>query len=108
MPMVGFWHPRCRCRESDPRLLAEILIIFPPSALALTKMCVVLDKFDCAYPQKERYAPDSSFVARLLQRGWRRGFRKLERESPPYSATDPQAFLKSICGTAANLAPHRL
>jgi hypothetical protein len=36
-------------RESDPRLLAEILIIFSPSALALTDVCVILDEFDGAY-----------------------------------------------------------
>ena len=41
--------PLAFCIESDPRLLAEILIIFPPSSLALAKACVVLDEFDCAY-----------------------------------------------------------
>src|ERR1039458_8639714 len=35
-------------RESDPRFLAEILIIFPPAALALANGCVVLDKLDRA------------------------------------------------------------
>ena len=34
--------------ESDPRLLAEILIIFSPAALSLANGCVVLDKLDGA------------------------------------------------------------
>ena len=36
-------------RESDPRLLAEILIIFPPSALAVANVRVIIDEVDCAY-----------------------------------------------------------
>src|SRR5450755_2921110 len=36
-----------RC-ESYPRLLAEILIVFPPSALALADVCVSLDELDGA------------------------------------------------------------
>src|ERR1039458_1592757 len=37
-----------QCFESDPRLLAEILIILSPAALALANGCVVLDKLDRA------------------------------------------------------------
>ena len=35
-------------RESDPRLLAEMLVIFPPAALALANGFVILDELDCA------------------------------------------------------------
>src|SRR6202162_4130899 len=35
-------------RESDPSLLAEILVVFPPTALALANGFVVLDELDCA------------------------------------------------------------
>src|ERR1700693_5521577 len=35
-------------RESDPSLLAEILVIFPPTALALANGFVIRDELDCA------------------------------------------------------------
>src|SRR5579863_601642 len=35
-------------RESNPGFLAEILIIFPPAALALANRFVILDELDCA------------------------------------------------------------
>ena len=35
----------CPSRESDPRLLAEILVIFPPAALALANGFVILDEY---------------------------------------------------------------
>src|ERR1700674_1725033 len=37
-----------KLRESDPRLLAEILVIFPPAALALANGFVITDELDCA------------------------------------------------------------
>src|ERR1017187_2441120 len=45
---VSFRHPRYKPRESYPRLLAEILIVFPPSALALADVCVAVNEFDRA------------------------------------------------------------
>src|SRR5579872_653834 len=33
---------------SDPRLLAKILVVFPPAALALANGLVILNKLDCA------------------------------------------------------------
>jgi|SRR5665213_535236 len=35
-------------RESDPSLLAEILVIFSPPTLPLTNGFVILDELDCA------------------------------------------------------------
>ena len=63
---ASFLHLRQKPRESDPCLLAEILIVFPPSALALADVCVILDELDganvldhcetelCLDPQAER------------------------------------------------------
>ena len=39
---------RYKCSESDPCLLAEILIILSPAASALANGCVVVDKLDRA------------------------------------------------------------
>ena len=35
-------------RESDPRLLTEILEIFPPAALTLANVFIIRDELDCA------------------------------------------------------------
>jgi mannose-6-phosphate isomerase class I len=45
---ASFRHPRYKPRESYPRLLAEILIVFPPSALALADVRVSFDEFEGA------------------------------------------------------------
>ena len=42
------WHPSYKLPESDARLLAEILIVLPPSALAFADVCVSLDELDGA------------------------------------------------------------
>ena len=45
---LRFLRGTAKPRESDPGLLAEILVIFPPAALALANGFVILDELDCA------------------------------------------------------------
>src|SRR5665213_571231 len=47
-PRLRFFRGTAKPRESNPRLLTEILVIFPPAALALANGFVILDKLDCA------------------------------------------------------------
>ena len=59
----------CPSRESDPRLLVEILVIFPPAALALANGFVILDEYKfIADLLADVTVPTEGIISRVLQK----------------------------------------